>query len=248
MRSDGTFSTIVCAVDGSPDGLEAVRQAAALAGADASLELVAVVAEEFETDPRAGITSRDAKPALAEASEVAAAAGTYFVARTVDGEGRYVWDRLLDSAARADLLVLGRRHRRLPRPMAGQTVTNVLARTKIPVLIAVPPPDGFSFPGRILVGADGAGTVASAIAQRSGGDVVLERVESHEIVKYARLERASLVVTTSSSKPGVRRLVGAAEPIAGVAPCSVLVLPDHSSFVTSPDTRGTENAPTKTAT
>jgi nucleotide-binding universal stress UspA family protein len=178
------FTDIVCGIDGSPAALEGARQAAALAGAEASIELIAVIDDPFEVDTVAGIDESSADAALAEARNEVAATGAYVVTRKVARDRQFVWERLLEAAAAADLLVVGR-HRRLPVPRlaGGDTTTNVLQGAQLPVLIAVAPPAGRSFPGRILVAAAGPGhpedavRVATVIADRAGSDVVVLRAE-----------------------------------------------------------------------
>jgi nucleotide-binding universal stress UspA family protein len=179
-----TFTNIVCGIDGSPAALEAARQAAALAGADASVELVAVVNDHYEVDTRAGIDESDADAALAQARNEVAATGAYVVTRKVASDWRSVSDRLLEAAAAADLLVVGR-HRRFPIPRlaGGHTTSNVLQGAELPVLVAVAPSAGRSFPGRILVAAAGPGhpedavRLATVLADRAGSDVVVVRAE-----------------------------------------------------------------------
>ena len=51
MPSEATFSTITCGIDGSAAALEAARQATALAGGDASVELVAIVGRHGRARP-----------------------------------------------------------------------------------------------------------------------------------------------------------------------------------------------------
>ena len=190
MRSEIPFTNVVCGIDGSPAAREAARQAAALAGVEASVELVAVVTDALDVYEHAGIDEYEADAALAEASHDVAATGAYVVTRKVASGRGFVWDKLLEAAAASDLLVVGRHHRlRIPVPAAGQTTTNILRRAAVPVLVAVAPPAGQSFPGRILVAAAGPGhpedavRVATVLADRAGSDVAL--------VRASRLETAS---------------------------------------------------------
>lgn len=181
MRSEAPFTNIVCGIDGSGAALEAARQAAALAGAEASVLLVAIVADPLDVDERAGIDEESADVALSEASDEVAAIGTYVVTRKVESEGRFVWEKLLEVAAGADLLVLGRHPRPRLARIFDETTRNILRRAQLPVLSAVAPPRGRSFPGRILVAAGGPGhpedaiRLATAIAEQSRGDVALVR-------------------------------------------------------------------------
>jgi nucleotide-binding universal stress UspA family protein len=213
MRSEPAFTSIVCGIDGSPAALEGARQAAALAAADASLTLVAIVADPLEVDKRSGIDEPSADEALAEASAEVAAMGAYVVTRKVPSYGRFVWDKLLEAAAGFDLLVLGRHSRLRPVPLPGiPTITRVLADAELPVLSAVAPPGGRSFPGRILVADAGPGhpedavRLATAIADRAGGDVALVRAAHPE---------APVAPAVASAVADLRETVGA--PIEVVA-------------------------------
>jgi nucleotide-binding universal stress UspA family protein len=181
----GTFTRIVCGIDGNPAALEGVRQAAALAGPDSRIELVSVT-DEFPVSPVGSAPDeRHAAAALDQASAELAGRDVEVVSRSVKSEGRYAWRTLLEVAADADLLVLGRHSlTRAEGILIGGTTTNVIHRAELPVLVAVKPTGGRPFPGRILVAADGPGhpedavRVATAIAQRHVCDVILMRVVS----------------------------------------------------------------------
>jgi nucleotide-binding universal stress UspA family protein len=223
MPSDITFTNIVCGIDGSPAALEGARHAAALAGADASVELVAVVNDPFDVDRRAGINDRTAAAALATAADELAAMGTYVVARKVVSEGRFVWDKLLDVSQDADLLVVGR-HRRvpLPPPSGGQTITNILQRAELPVLVATATPAGRSFPGRILVAAAGPGhpenavRIATALAGRTGSDDVV-------LVRAGR-RNAVVAPAVAAAAADLREVAGAPTEVVteGLAPLAIV--------------------------
>jgi nucleotide-binding universal stress UspA family protein len=233
------FTKIVCGIDGNPPALEGVRQAAALASAGSTIELVAV-----SDDWADGSAAQ-----LAQARAVLADSPFDVVSRPLDSEGQYVWQKLLAAADGADLLVVGRRAEVVIPP---GVVANVLHRAELPVLVAVKPPHGQSFPGRILVAAEGPGHPEDAVrlaSEIAGGsatsDVILLRAthpssakqpavaaaraalieatgvppielvvngQPHRaIVDYSKLERASLVLTVS-------------ERVAHQLPCSVLVV------------------------
>jgi nucleotide-binding universal stress UspA family protein len=183
----GAFAKIVCGIDGNPAALEGVRQAAALVDPGGTIVLAAVADEwpgvQVAAEPRPLFGPDAVAEALSEAHAVLADSDLRVVERPLENGAGYQWDALLDEAADADLLVLGRHH--LPRAtgfLIGSMTTNVLHQATLPVLAAVEPPNGLPFPGRILVASDGPGhpeeavRVAAQIARRSGSEVILLRV------------------------------------------------------------------------
>jgi nucleotide-binding universal stress UspA family protein len=253
LRGSDPFELIVCGVDGSPEALEGVRQAGALAGPGSTVELVAV----SEDDPQV------AERALARATAELAHGSARILGRTVAGPN--VAKRLLEAAADADLLVVGKHgHSRLGGVLVGSTATSIMHRAHLPVLMASRPPEGLTFPGRILVAAGGPShpeegvRLAARIARRSGGEVTLLRVEwAHSakrpelaeavaslreltgiepveilvggtarrlIPEYAQREQASLVITGSRGLTGVHSISSVSERVAHACRCSVLVM------------------------
>jgi nucleotide-binding universal stress UspA family protein len=248
------FRLIVCAVDGSPASLEGVRQAAALADANSTIELVAVTDDGSR-----------ASEVVARAKAHLAASPARVASRTVSAV--HVSDGLLAEAADADLLVVGRHGTsRIGGILIGSTATKIVHSAPLPVLVAVKPPHNLPFPGRILVAADGpdhpedAIRLAGGIALRSGTDVTLLRVDwsrrakrpevaaavanvteamgttpleilvggnPHRVIaEYAEREQASLVITGSRELGSVKALRSVSERAAHECPCSVLVLRD----------------------
>lgn len=84
VSSRPAFGSILCAVDGSPSGREAARQAALLAEAASELSFVAVVPGS-NGEPGAQAVSQ-AEQALQEAAELAAKRGVEARRRVVRGE------------------------------------------------------------------------------------------------------------------------------------------------------------------
>lgn len=246
------FALIVCGVDGSEPALEAVRQAGALAGPNATVELVAISDEQATAE-------RSLRRAAAELAHSPARV----VTRAVDGHR--VSKRLLEEAQDADLLVIGRNgHSRVGGVLLGSTATAVLHRAHLPILVAARPPAGRSFPGRIMVAAGGPShpedgvRLAALIAHRSGSDVDVLRADwahrakgrelseaivylrevtgtepvelivggaPHRIIpEYAERENASLVITGSRGLTGVRSVASVSERVAHACSCSVLVM------------------------
>jgi nucleotide-binding universal stress UspA family protein len=87
MTRSGVFDRIVCGIDGTPESLEAVRQASALACEDSTLclfhavDLAPALAVAWAAPAAASSMSIDAREALDEAAELVPGAST----RSVDG-------------------------------------------------------------------------------------------------------------------------------------------------------------------
>jgi nucleotide-binding universal stress UspA family protein len=211
VRRMAPFDLIVCGIDGSPAALEGARQAAALAGPDSTIELVAVTtgrdgARLFGADGRAG-------DALARARAELGSTPARVIARTVAGiSPTYA---LQAEAADADLLVVGRHGwSRLGGLLVGSTASTLLRHSSIPVLLAVRPPEGVSFPDRILVAADGpdhpedAVALAASIAELQESEVTLFRVDWSHRAKRPALAEAVAVLRERTGEDPVEILVG----------------------------------------
>jgi nucleotide-binding universal stress UspA family protein len=207
--SVGTFKRIVCGIDGNPAALEGVRQAAALAAPSGRIELLSVT-DEFAVSPVSSAPDeRHAADALAQASAELAGRDVAVRSRSVMSVGAFAWQWLLEAAGGADLLVVGRHSlTRAEGILIDGTTTNVVHRAELPVLVAVEPPEGRPFPGRILVAADGPGhpedavRVASAIAQRHASDVILLRVASeHRVSRPAVATAVAELLEATGRRP-----------------------------------------------
>lgn len=196
VAPEPAFRRIVCGIDGSRGARQAAHQAAALAGAGSSLELLAV-ADEWGVGMNAGaiLTKAHAKRALAEIAHELRVHGMRPATRVVCGRPAY--EVLLAESADADLLVVGRHsHSRLGGVAIGRTATNLLHRAHIPLLVSVPVPEHRPFPGRILVAADGPGNperavrLAGLIARDSGSDITLARLSWSRFSKRPQLASA----------------------------------------------------------
>ena len=106
MSEPTIFSRVICGVDGSPESLTAVRQAARLLDADGSLALIAVarLARAAQAGMlavhAAALLQQEVEEALVAAQSEAPSAST----RLVNGDPRAV---LLREAEGASLLALG---------------------------------------------------------------------------------------------------------------------------------------------
>jgi nucleotide-binding universal stress UspA family protein len=176
------FRRIVCGVDGSRSSFEATRQAATLASPGTILELVAVAHEwGAGLNASATLTRSRARRALDQAARELRGSPARIETRLVSGHPPY--EALTRESEGADLLVVARHSKsRLGGMAIGRTTTNLVHRSGVPLLIAVAPPQGRSFPGRILVAADGPGNpeqavrLAGLIARGSGSDITLLRL------------------------------------------------------------------------
>jgi nucleotide-binding universal stress UspA family protein len=236
------FPRILCAVDGSDSAREAVRQAACLAGADATLTVLAI-------DERVARAVR--------ASGVQAELLVCF--------GSDPQRAILDAAHDHDLLVLGA-HGRYRRAgyLLGSTALAMVRSAPAAVMVARVPPDGAEFPRSILLATDGspamgptvalAGALArrhraritllhidhadaatrhelaeetTALSAATGIEPVTLQLEGHTPARIADVARdvpASLVITGSRLLTGFHALASVSQRTAVAAPCSVLVL------------------------
>ena len=177
------FARIVCGVNGTRSSRVAVEQALEIAGADGTVQLLAITDVRGVGPTRmAGTGSARAGKALAEARQAARDAGV-----SVSAELRHHPDprrALVDAARGSDLLVLGGHVQWRGEGMfLGSAAVYALHAAAVPVLVARPVPSGGPLAGRVLVAAAGtegdrrAAQVAAAIAARDGGSVTLLHIE-----------------------------------------------------------------------
>lgn len=172
-----TFERVVCFVDGSSDGLEALRQGAVLREPNGALlgvvpcDLGLAAAAGFEAAHAARQLEDEAKAAR-EAAERELIGLERARIEVVSGRAATV---LVDAVARheADLLVLGMHRRSRRRGLVlGSLVTDLLHRAPCSVLVARARPAGPWSPQTVVVGFDGslqsqeALAVARALASR----------------------------------------------------------------------------------
>lgn len=206
-EADAPFNRIVCGIDGSRSGHEAARQAAALIAPGGVVEMVAVAEEWGAGLAGAAVLSKArARRALDDAAREIRPCGARIETRIVTG--RPPWEPLLRESAGRDLLVVARHtHSRFSGPLIGSTAANVVHRAQIPVLVAVAPPEGRAFPGRILVAADGPGhperaiRLAGLIARQSGSGITLVRLEWSHRSRRPELAGAIADLTAMGIEP-----------------------------------------------
>jgi len=252
------FDRIVCGVDGSPEGAEAVRQADVLVARGGRMTLVGVanvtaaVHAGFQATVIADDIEEDVRGALLEA-EHAVTYGTTAYPRLV--RGRPVSS--LMSAVREDdatLVAVGSHGTgRMAGMVLGSVATTMVHSAPCSVLVARA--DGRWFPRTVVVGHDGspkaaaAARVASELGRRFGSHVrtlaagdgqplALDGLRSAGLVEFdermpveALVEashEADLVIVGSRGLRGVRALGSVSERVAHEAACSVLVVREGS--------------------
>jgi nucleotide-binding universal stress UspA family protein len=251
------FERILCGVDGTPASLVAVRQAQRLQDDNGSLLLVVVAnlaraAHAGMAAPHAvELLRHDAEAALDEARGIAPSAS----AKLVDGDPVAV---LLGQAEaeRATLIAVGSHgRRRAAGLLLGTVAARILRDAPCSVLIARESRDAEAWPQNVLVGVDGSGESAAAlaaaklVAERFGGSVraigstkdqldrhaaraiaaELEEVDEPPVSGLAAAaESADLVVVGSRGLHGLKALGSVSERVAHQARSSVLVVrPGH---------------------
>jgi nucleotide-binding universal stress UspA family protein len=177
-----TFERVVCLVDGSAAGLEALRQAALLR--DPGGELIGVVACDLGLAAEAGFEAKHAARQLEEEALEAREAAEDVLAgqpsATVEIVNGRTAPALLGAAAGrdAELLVLGVRPGKHRRGLVlGSLVTEMIHEAACPVLVARASYLGAWLPRTIAVGVDGSDRsrdaleVARALGARLGASV-----------------------------------------------------------------------------
>jgi nucleotide-binding universal stress UspA family protein len=169
--AEPAFKSVLCGIDGSSFSVEAARQAVILASPGGKVELVRVCEDETPLEhtflEEAFREARDldvsAKRRLITASDAA--------------------NVLLEECAHHDLAAVGSKGTSPSGSLFGATVSALVHRAHVPVLVARRPPTGISFPGSILLASDGstsserAATVARRIGSAHQADITVARVD-----------------------------------------------------------------------
>jgi len=220
-RQPAAFNRVVCFVDGSPDGLETLRQAAALRAPDG--ELVGVVALDLGLAAEAGFEATHAAAQLEEEAEQARDDAAAVLAEIPSAEVEIVAGRppaalrAVVEHRRADLLAVGRHGSSRRRGLiVGSLVTEMIHDAPCPVLVARAPAGGGPWvPRTVTVGIDGSDcslealAVGRALGERLGARVRLlaakggKRIDADELGKLG-------VVVLDERRP-VEALVAASE-------------------------------------
>jgi nucleotide-binding universal stress UspA family protein len=248
-----TFDRIVCGVDGTPESLEAARQAECLRSPGGTLEVAAVadvdvaVHAGWAMGSVLGEIEAGARESLHRAVDEVAPSSTHLLAGGVV-------PCLLEEVERnnATLVAVGPRgHSRAAGMLIGGVATELLHRARCSVLFARKPELG-CFPSSILVGVDGspqsltATAVAESLARRFHAELVLvaatggkgidiEPIQQlspffitdpgHPVEALSELSHeADLLVVGSRGLHGPKALGSVSERVAHRAACSVLVV------------------------
>jgi nucleotide-binding universal stress UspA family protein len=240
------FERVVCGIDGSEEGLEAVRQADVLVEAGGRLILVGAVdltdAIHFQIAPtavhaarhaleKADELDRRAHEALERARAEASHTDDVATVETAGGPARC----LIETAAseRAQLIAVGTHGLGRVRGAAlGSVTTRVLHRAPCSVYVARRSPEGAWSPRTILVGVDGSAEADAALGAahrletRLGARVETVTIDHRRPARsLARAaEGADLLVVGSRGLHGAPLLGSVPERVAHDARCSVLVV------------------------
>jgi nucleotide-binding universal stress UspA family protein len=254
MTPAPVFTRIVCGVDGSTEGLEAVKQAKRLAPAGAEITLVSVAESHLaaRTGPAAPKWWRrlteEAQAALDDARKIVDDAETILLhGRAADAFVEAIREQGATLAA-----VGSHEISRTAGILIGSVATRVLHEAPCSVLVARG--GDWPWPGSIVAGVDGsdaslaAADAAQDVATRTGstvrflvargaspGDVATDAVtdsgydlvfsEQKPVPALLEAARAAdLLVVGSRGLGGVRALGSVSERLAHRAPCSLLVV------------------------
>ncbi len=214
---------VVCGVDGTRTAYEAVRQAAALVGADGKLTLLAVTGQSGAGRRQAAaLAPARAQRALAHSRRLAAEAGV--TALTEIDEGGPVMEVVLERAREHRVLVLGAPNMtRLAHLLFGGTATLAAHVLPASLLIARRPPAGSAFGERIVVGSDALEhsdelvDFATELAlERSGSLVLLHAAGAESAHQPARIAgQVERVCTRLGDQASVRIEPGRAHELIG---------------------------------
>lgn len=242
----GVFERVVCGVDGSPQSLEAVRQADLLLEPDGRLVLVAAVdlaqtihfqvaLSALHAFRRALREAEELDEQAAEALERATAAVTHaphVEARQAGGSPASCLLAAVESE-HATLLVLGTHSLgRAAGIVLGSVTTRLLHRAPCSVLVARAPAHGPWSPRAVVVGDDGSPEATSAVAAardleaRLGSELRMVTAEGRRPADALTeaAEGADLLVVGGRGPERGLGLGSTSEHVAHDARCSVLVV------------------------
>jgi nucleotide-binding universal stress UspA family protein len=209
------FRSVVCGVDASRSGHEAIAQAIALSGPETALSFVCVRHDAGEgLVHESTISTERAERALREAVALARKAGVEATSELVAGDEAS--GPLLDRASQADeLVVASHGGSRAAGILLDSTASVAVHRSTVPVLVARRPPGGADFPHAVLVATDGSAAaelavgLASDIARRHRSRITLVTVDPGDLAdRDAVMARALEIVAKHGLVPEVCLEVG----------------------------------------
>jgi nucleotide-binding universal stress UspA family protein len=219
------FENVLCGVDGSPSALEAVIQAAVLAGPGAHLDLICVQHALGEgRHAQANISDWRADEALTEARDAIRDLGVSWTRSIVSSPVPATkLLELLDGqlVTCPDLVAVGPHvRRRLGGIMLGSTGSTLLHRAPVPVLVARRAKEQDKWaPRTLLVASDGspcasaAVDLAARIAARHGSAVAMVcagHAADGSDLRHVLAEQAATLCRALGTEPAVLRLPGEA--------------------------------------
>lgn len=202
------FDRILCGVDGTPESMEAVRQAERLRSVDGALRLAAVM--EINTAVHAGF----AMSRVLQELEAAAEDGLRRAADEVRPSSSHLLagepaPSLLEEVeqTKATLVAVGPRgHSRAAGMLLGGVAARLLHEAPCSVLLARPPQFG-EFPSSIIVGVDGsqeslaAAAVAQSIAERFSSEYLIVAATGGKRIDLAPIQALSPYFVTDPGRP-----------------------------------------------
>jgi nucleotide-binding universal stress UspA family protein len=216
VEAPSPFARVLCGVDASEAGLNAVRQVRRLSPKGAGRPLLVGVSESHLAAQAGMLASHAvediesaARRALDEAEMLAGAAETRFVRGRAD-------EVLLQLAADATLVAVGSHgHRRVAGILLGSVATRMLHDAPCSVLLARSAAEPERFPRSIVVGVDGSPSSlwAAAVAHELGTrleapvSVVAARGVGPLDIDLSALESSDLAIEYTDAKP-VEALLG----------------------------------------
>ena len=249
----GILDRVLCGVDGTPESIEAVRQAARLRAPEGSLDVVGAV--DLGAAAQAGwaatAVAADVEADAKRAIEAARTEAPEAVCRLLEGRPSSV---LLSEAERteATLLAVGSHGHRRPLGIAlGSVTAAVVHEAPCSVLVARSPLVRGEFPDSIVVGIDGspesavAAALAFALGRRfgvsvrpvsAGGGKTVDAEAVHAIAPDAVVQNrppvdvlvaastdVDLLVVGNRGLHGLRALGSVSERVVHEARCTVVV-------------------------
>jgi nucleotide-binding universal stress UspA family protein len=226
IAQNAGFADVLCAIDGTPESLAAVGQAASLAGPNAILTLLAVTSFRFDGDHRSPeIGPIDAKQMLDAALGIARQAR---VPSTVQVDPAAPPSRvILDWAVGRDLLAMGAPSTSCFGGMfTGGVAVSAEGSFSTPLLLAHSFTDESNSTPRILVASDGLEgsdelvAFAGQLARAQGAEVILVHALGHEGVPHRHHARERVEQQMRGLKLAVE---GASERLETGSPRTVIL-------------------------